>query len=434
MHRLDDSTYLFASNIGAGMYHWRQRQVEWFELPPEQRGHGQFRNILLDSNGLIWTNSAAGIYRSISPVRTSNRTRLLLTGYKVQNGQTYNGFADQVIDLGLEDFQNAIDISFALANPTEPKQVQFSYHLSNFDRDWVDAGNRHFVRYANLPGGRYGFSVRAVDGDGYEQVRQLLTFEIATPFYKTWWFICATAFVLLGLVAAVIRFYLRQSQLKTQYELKLTKMEMQSLRSQMNPHFIFNSLNSIKNYVVNKGPDEAAAYLAKFSRLIRLILENSKSETLTLEQEIEALKLYLDIERLRFDESFECEFTIDPQVDLASRVPPMLIQPHVENAIWHGLRHQKERGRLTITFSPGDRGIICTVTDNGIGRQQAAALHMTRSRHKKSLGLQITTERIEMINRIHGAKNHVEVRDLLHPDGTPAGTRVIIFIDQHNGA
>src|SRR6476619_5515336 len=152
-------------------------------------------------------------------------------------------------------------------------------------------------------------------------------------------------------------------------------MEMQALRAQMNPHFIFNSLNSINRFILQNNKAEATEYLTKFSKLIRMILNCSANATVSLAEDLEALQLYLELECLRFDNEFIYKITCDPELDTDFiRVPPMLLQPFVENAIWHGLMNKEGEGHLWININQEDSALICTITDDGIGRKKAAEL------------------------------------------------------------
>ena len=224
-----------------------------------------------------------------------------------------------------------------------------------------------------------------------------------------------------------------EERLKADFEQKLSSLEMQALRSQMNPHFIFNSLNSIKNYVVSKGPDEASDYLTKFAQLIRVILEHSKSDLLTLEQEIKALKLYIEIENLRFSDKFQFTLKVAPELDTQTfYIPPMLIQPHIENAIWHGLMHKEGERELHVSFLEVDDGLTCVVQDNGIGRQRSAELSASRKHLRQSFGTRITSDRIATINKLYETNVRTEVEDLVTKDGTSAGTRIKIFVPKLN--
>lgn len=219
-------------------------------------------------------------------------------------------------------------------------------------------------------------------------------------------------------------------QLETAFEKKLAETEMAALRAQMNPHFIFNCLNSIKLYTLENDAETASDYLTKFSRLIRLVLENSKSEKVFLSREIETLRLYIELEMMRFKDKLTYEMTIASSVDEQYlEVPPLLLQPYIENAIWHGLMHKKEGGKVTIQFiQPAEHLLEVVITDNGIGREKAAALKSKASNRHKSFGINMTQERLQVINQLYDIETKVTIIDLYDVAQVPTGTRVIILI------
>ena len=220
-----------------------------------------------------------------------------------------------------------------------------------------------------------------------------------------------------------------QKQRESEFERKVSDAALNSLRSQMNPHFIFNCLNSIKLYAVENNQDAATGYLGKFSRLMRLVLENSKSDRITLKQEIETLQLYMEMEAMRFKEKLRYEFIIADNVDMDYiEIPPMLIQPYIENAIWHGLMPKEDGGTIVVSFACQENNLEITVTDNGVGRAKAAALRSTSTTAHKSFGMSITHQRIELINQMYKTNMSVIVNDLHDGQGNATGTEIRIDI------
>ena len=219
-------------------------------------------------------------------------------------------------------------------------------------------------------------------------------------------------------------------QLELGFEQKLAETEMTALRAQMNPHFIFNCLNSIKLYATENDSTKAAEYLTKFSRLIRLVLENSRSERVTLQNELDALRLYLDMEAMRFKNKLRFEIEVEPGIDAEfTEIPPLLIQPYVENAIWHGLMHKPEGGTVSVRVEqPRPDHLRITVADDGVGRAKAAELKSKSATPKKSFGLKVTGERIALINQLYQSQTQVKMHDLVDAEGHPAGTEVVLEI------
>jgi len=204
---------------------------------------------------------------------------------------------------------------------------------------------------------------------------------------------------------------------------------MQALRAQMNPHFIFNSLNSINRFILQNNRAQASQYLTKFSRLVRLILQNSQAALIPLECEMESLQLYLELERLRFDDHFSFKIIIGDELDTeVIKIPPLIIQPFAENAIWHGLMPKEEKGCLQVELFQNEEMLCCKITDDGIGRKKAEDIKSKSSPVHKSMGLRITEERIAMLRQHKQNKSSVQITDLVLPDGSAGGTEVLLEI------
>jgi hypothetical protein len=212
-----------------------------------------------------------------------------------------------------------------------------------------------------------------------------------------------------------------------------TELEMQALRAQMNPHFIFNCLSSINSFILKNQTEDASDYLTKFSRLIRMVLSNSNKAFITLEEELDMLKLYLDMERLRFKNSFDYNITFTNSFDADNVcIPPLLLQPFAENAIWHGLMHKHAPGKLEISLSIEGKVLTCVITDNGIGRTKAEFFKGKSAEKNKSMGIKITTERLAMLNINLDGQNSFDVEDIIDDQGHQAGTRVILKMHYRN--
>ena len=216
---------------------------------------------------------------------------------------------------------------------------------------------------------------------------------------------------------------------KLESQKKLSQLEMHALRAQMNPHFIFNSLSAINLFILENNKLQASEYLSKFARLVRLILQNSQEAFIPLERELDALQLYLELESLRFENKFSYKIITDDLVDTSViKVPPLIIQPYVENAIWHGLMHKKESGHLDIELYIKDELLFCKIADDGIGRKKAAELKSKSALSYKSMGMSITADRIAMLQHQDQLGTHIVINDLVLADGSAGGTEVIIKI------
>jgi hypothetical protein len=217
----------------------------------------------------------------------------------------------------------------------------------------------------------------------------------------------------------------KQSELQKQ----AVELEMQALRAQMNPHFIFNCLSSINRFIFKNDNQAASDYLTKFSRLIRMVLIHSQKKLIPLEDELEMLRLYLDMERLRFKNEFDYSITTNNTIDAgAIFIPPLLLQPFCENAIWHGLMHKEGPGQLSISITDENHILYCSIVDNGVGREKAAQFRSKSAEKEKSLGLKITTARLALLNGEMNNETSYKIDDVLDDGGNVSGTRVDLKI------
>jgi LytS/YehU family sensor histidine kinase len=216
---------------------------------------------------------------------------------------------------------------------------------------------------------------------------------------------------------------------KTRINKQMAELELQALRSQMNPHFMFNSLNSIKNYILKNETTKAAEYLSNFSHLIRMILQNSREKTVSLQEELDTLLLYIDLEKMRFRDGFEFTCQIDDRVPIAQvQIPPMIVQPFIENAIWHGLLHKEGDRHLVLRIREDHDAVLCEIEDDGIGRQAASEIKSKSATQYKSMGMGITQDRITLLNSMNALGIQIEVIDKTDEAGHAGGTLVKINI------
>ncbi len=217
---------------------------------------------------------------------------------------------------------------------------------------------------------------------------------------------------------------------KIHLEQQSTLSELKALRAQMNPHFIFNCLNSIKSYTLNHDMEGANYYLTKFSKLIRQVLDNSRNEKIVLKNELETLSLYLEMEKMRVGDKFDYDIVIAEEVEQEFiEVPPMLIQPYVENAIWHGLMHKEGGGKVSIDVQQkDDNHLLINIKDNGIGREKANELKSRTGTTQKSFGMKINAERLDIIKQLYNLEAKITIEDLKNADQSSAGTQVSLEI------
>lgn len=246
--------------------------------------------------------------------------------------------------------------------------------------------------------------------------------------YYTLAFGSALEVILLSLALAdKLKVYQQEKELMLRENLNL---ELKALRSQMNPHFMFNALNSIQAYSASNEERKAGIYLSEFSDLIRKIMHHSDESLITLKDEVEGLMAYLNLEKMRFQDKFDYEVKVDPEIKLQSTmIPSMIIQPFVENSIWHGLTPLKRKGRLELSIEKKEDVLYCTIEDNGIGRKKAERLKNQHNKPHRSIGMKNINERIKLLNGLYPSAFQLRIIDLYN-NGEPNGTRVILKIDQ----
>lgn len=236
-----------------------------------------------------------------------------------------------------------------------------------------------------------------------------------------------------GTLVLIWAFFQRQKKIKENARYELVKMEQKLFRLQMNPHFVFNALLAIQGFMYMNKPREAGRYLTAFAKLIRHTLYGSSEEFITLDKEIEALQYYLELQRLRFSEKFDFVIHVDDElIPESTEIPPLMIQPFLENAIEHGLQHKKKQGKLKLDISIKDDCLMVEVEDNGIGREKAMKMQKKKGKLHKSMGLEIISKRMESMNKITLRKIQLEIIDLHGSDGAATGTRVRIYIPYKN--
>ncbi len=224
------------------------------------------------------------------------------------------------------------------------------------------------------------------------------------------------------LVVAIVWFYRRKDKLK------IIELEQRLLLSQMNPHFVFNSLTAIQSYIFRNDPYMAGKYLANFSKLVRLILENSRAEYITISKEKETVTNYLELQLLRFENKFDYEIKVSPDIDLEHHlVPPMMAQPFLENAIEHGIIHLSSKGRIAISYNITEESIILEVEDNGVGLDKSSEIGESKRTKHQSLATRITKERLRNLRKIHGKNIRMDIIDLASVSNS-SGTRVRFYI------
>ncbi|HKR06746.1 MAG TPA: histidine kinase [Bacteroidia bacterium] len=327
---------------------------------------------------------------------------------------------------------NVLRFDFSEINFSGNVLSRFEYMLDGLDEKWIKGGADGYASYSGIPPGNYIFKVRK-EGSVNEASTDFYHINIHPPFWQTWWFRLLLLLFISGciywIVVRRVRLIRKEEKQKTIFNKQLAEVEMKALRAQMNPHFIFNTLNSVNSYILNNDKLKASQYLNRFSKLIRLILESSENQTIALNKEIEMLDAYMQLEQNRFKSKFEYKIISDDKITQHQcEIPSMIIQPYIENAIWHGLMHNDKEGLLKINFSKNENGLVCTIDDNGIGRVHAKKIKEENELPDQGLGIKITRERLQALNNLYNYNSSIEIIDKYSETGNPEGTKVIIHL------
>jgi two-component sensor histidine kinase len=331
--------------------------------------------------------------------------------------------------LVLEPGRNDLSLFFSSVNYDPRNDLLYSYRLDKRDRDWSTPSASRNANYTGLPPGEYRFQVRAVSRLGKAGAVSEFQLVLRPAFWQTAWF----RILLVSSIIAVAYGYFRSRLLAVQQEAalqrKMAESEMNLLRSQIKPHFIFNCLSAIDNLIQTNQVDRATAYLAKFARMLRSVIESTRNDTVPIQKDIETMRNYILLEQFMCNGKFE--FTIDADPALAGsdvKVPPMIIQPFLENAIRHGLLNKIEGERILRIRIELDQDIVrYTITDNGVGRLQSKEFNDINKPGHESFGIRITADRIRLLD--HGRQTSGYKIEDLEEEGTSSGTRVSVWID-----
>ncbi|MBL0013696.1 MAG: histidine kinase [Flavobacterium sp.] len=332
---------------------------------------------------------------------------------------------------------NNISVKFVGISYINQNNLTYYYKLDGQNDTW-SATKESQINYRALAPRNYTFKVYCIDGFGVKSTMQSITFEVLAPFWQKTWFVLLCVLIVGLFIYVYIKYRLKHQQ--KQFELEKTtiqierdkanmqremvELEQKALRLQMNPHFIFNALNTIKGYYSEGDAINASAYISKFSKLLRMLLENTE-QTIPLSTEIEMLDLYVSLAQTRYKNKFHYELFVDEHINVnETAIPTLLLQPIVENAIIHGLAPKENKGVLKVYFLKKGNQLECIVEDNGIGRE--ASQNKQQHKEHQSKAIEITTDRIALFSENTG-KSHFEIIDLVS-NGLPAGTRVIVTI------
>ncbi len=381
---------------------------------------------LLVFDGQVWAASPLGLIHFNQKISSINAypPPIYWLHFKV-NGLEYP-FKDQY---QLSYQENHISLGFQGIAYRSMGNFRYKYRLKGFSDAWyyVNAEQKE-LRFSALPPGKYLLEIRALNEDGVLSTQALrISFSIHYPFWQTWWFIASVVAALTILISSILWWRLL---IKQRFTSKINQLKIKALQAQMNPHFVFNALNAIQTLMLTDDIELAMGYLTKFAKLILLIFNMSSKSSIELTEEIRFLELYTDLEKLRFGDKVEVEFIVDDQLyEEEYFIPPLIIQPIIENSFKHGLLHKTTKGKLKIHLQMDGDLLYVLVEDNGVGRKKAAQLNQWRDQDKKkSAALQITKDRLQLLRSVKRRPNNPKITDLTDTQGHAQGTRVEIWV------
>ena len=467
IQQLRDSTFVFGTK-GKGILLWKDDQFTEITATDGLTSN-MIENIYVDKKGVIWVGTLIGLNKVIRqpdgsfsiekitlhhglPSNEINKVEVINDEVWVATTKGLVRFPydqqlsevsdppffekvlinDEVIDLGNTDLtfshqQNNISLHFLTINYRQNGKIPYRYRLAPSQKGWKETRNRE-IFFPVLDNGDYHFEVQSQNEDGIWSDSTIYDFKILPPWWETWW---AISLAILATAAVGFGLYKnRTNQLKREIKLhkEMAEVERQALRSQMNPHFIFNSLNAIQGYIAQGDKLAANRFLSRFSKLIRSALQHSRVTKIPLEDDLSSLKNYLELEQLRFNGGFDYQINVADEIDILEvTIPAMLIQPFVENAIVHGLTNMDIKGKVDIDIEQKNAHLLITIKDNGIGIEASKKQKAGIASSHKSVGMTITKRRLEMLSG-NGESGNIEIQELKDESGKVVGTKVTLQI------
>jgi hypothetical protein len=388
-------------------------------------------NAIFIKNGTIYVGSPAGLtYFQEEKLPSFSICKLYIQSIRTESGI----FSDRdTFHLG--NSANQFEVYFSAISIKSSGEVTFYYRMTGLDNHWRNTKSE-LITYSSIPSGDYQFEIYAVNKFGVKSETRKINIFVPLPYWKEPVFWIIVSLIIVGLSVWTFKFKEKQIRNKldaqNQVEKQLASLEQKAIQAQMNPHFIFNSLNSIQQYILTNNVEDANRYLSIFAALIRETLENSSSGKISLNREIGYITKYLELERMRFGNTFD--FIINAnglEMDTKIEFPVMLVQPYVENAVRHGMRYTTEgKGMIQIDFWRENNHIFCRIKDNGPGRAESFRIKSKQHIEYQSQGMNLTQRRVDILNTIFEEKILIEVKDIINEKGGVAGTEVQLTLTQ----
>jgi hypothetical protein len=420
-----DNKLWVAGNSQVSLFDTRSKKFIIYDIGdglPEQKPTG--RKIYFDERAgqlYLCSNEYLVKFPFTPEQKADHSSKLIIEELNVENKKTFYRPANE---FRVKYKENNLTLNYTVID-FEKSNYQFSYRLNNTG-NWNLIGNQRSINLSNLSPGSYGLQLRASGKPGIEKIEEII-FTIDPPFWKTTWFISMVSVVVALCFYILYRSRIRSIRQKANIDKLLSQTEMKALQAQMSPHFIFNSLNSIKEMILNNENRDASHYLSKFAHLIRITLDQSSQSLVSLRNTIDYLERYMEMENIR-NIHFTHEITTDENLDPDEIfVPPMLIQPFIENAIWHGISASKKNIHVRIYFKKENEKLVCTIDDNGMGIAQSQKNKPVNGVRHQSVGIANIQNRVNLLNEkynLHAQVNIIDKKEV--PGRTDTGTLVTL--------
>jgi len=326
---------------------------------------------------------------------------------------------------------NNIQFDFAGISFKSAGSIAYQYRLLGLDDNWKTTKTT-ILNYPSLPSGNYELQLMATNKFGIRSNTLSVKFVVDKLLWEKLWFRAAVLLLTMALVILLFNYRVKKVREKDAERMnsavKMAELEQMALRSQMNPHFIFNCMNSIQEFIIDKDILGANEFITKFSHLIRKTLDVSSQSLITIQEEVDYISTYLELESKRFGNKFVFEVDVDASIDPQHyQIPPMILQPYLENAVRHGMGHRQDReGRISVRISLHTPYMRCIIEDNGVGRRLAARYKSKNAIRYQSKGMNLVAQRIEMLNKTTSPPILIDIEDLEEEDGAALGTRITL--------
>jgi ligand-binding sensor domain-containing protein/anti-sigma regulatory factor (Ser/Thr protein kinase) len=424
IYKQGDSLWV-ASRNGLNLIHLKEEKLAYYN---EYDGFA-FKEVssLLVDQGYLYCSTIKALVRVPVDLPWKNEVAAVINLVSIKED---NEELEQLegIELGYKNHNLRIDF---IATAFRSRQsFHYEYRLEGFENRWIKIpASTAYINFPTLPPGDYNLEVQAVNEDQLASGKPIqLAIHVRFALWQKWWFYLMSSLIFITIIFFIFRVRLFAIKRRAALENKLIASQLTALKAQMNPHFLYNALNSIQALNAKKETAKANFYLSKFSQLMRKILEASGEKFILLQDEIDWLKIYLELEKLRFGDDFSFEFIVGDNIDTHDIwMPSMILQPFIENAIKHGLLHKKSDRKLNIEFQLEGEKLICKIKDNGVGRKKVEEIKARLVKNHQSFATQATEKRIELLNQMTKDSYSFELNDL-YEDNQAAGTLVKIQI------